>query len=56
MMCDTPHAPQIVFAIGVLPVPPVSTLTFVSSPIHSRIALAIAAPAAFPDAPPPKSL
>ena len=56
MACDTPHAPQIVFAIGVLPAPAVSRLTVVSSPAFTRIVAAISSPASFPDGPPPKSL
>jgi hypothetical protein len=56
MACDTPHAPQIVFAIGVLPAPAVSGLTVVSSPAFTRIVAALASPASFPDGPPPKSL
>lgn len=56
MACDTPHAPQIVFAIGVLPAPAVSGLAFVSLPAFTRLVAAIESPAAFPDGPPPKSL
>ena len=56
MACDTPHAPQIVFAIGVLPAPAVSGLAFVSSPAFTRIVTAIEPPATFPDGPPPKFL
>jgi hypothetical protein len=57
MMCDAPHGPQIVFgAIGVLPPPAVSDITFTWSPFQARTIAHVAAPAAFPAGPPPKSL
>ena len=57
MMCDAPHGPQIVFgAIGVLPAPAVSDITFTWSSLQARTIPHVFAPATFPAGPPPKSL